>query len=43
MNDEPRDDIQEMFDLELQKAEEDHQKTLKDVQELEEMIRKARQ
>lgn len=41
MSKEP-DEIQAMFDREFQKAEEEHQKTLKGVQELEEMIEHAR-
>lgn len=41
MSKEP-DEIREMFDREFQKAEEDHKKTLKDIQEMEEMIEHAR-
>lgn len=37
-----QDEIQAMFAREFQKAEEEHQKTLNGVQELEEMIRNAR-
>lgn len=42
MNNESRDEIQEMFEVENLKADEDHQRTLARVQELEEMIEYAR-
>lgn len=40
---EEKDDIQEMFDKAIQEAEESHRKTIKNIRELEELIRKARE